>query len=95
VLVHGVGLTLIPVAVALGCATHIAGDMLTDSGCPLLLPLSQYRFKWWPEPLAFTTGTMPEVAIVDPVLLVALAGLIGWVVAPGAELHVWHAATGG
>ena len=29
----GYGLQLIPLAVLIGCSTHIAGDMLTDSGC--------------------------------------------------------------
>jgi membrane-bound metal-dependent hydrolase YbcI (DUF457 family) len=71
----GWGLALIPIAVALGCSTHIAGDGLTDSGVPLLWPVSQYRFKWWPEPLAFSTGTRPEsaVAFVLVLMLGALA----------------------
>ena len=71
----GIGLTLVPVAVIVGCATHLAGDMLTESGVPLLYP-AQYRFKWWPRPLAFETGTLPEVALVDPALIILLAGLI-------------------
>ena len=32
---YGYGLRLIPIAVCVGCCTHIAGDMLTDSGCML------------------------------------------------------------
>jgi hypothetical protein len=56
----GFDLTLIPVAVAAGCAAHIWGDMLTQSGCPLLLPVSRFRFRWWPRPLAFITGTAPS-----------------------------------
>jgi len=32
VVVYGYGLTLIPLATAIGLATHVAGDMLTDSG---------------------------------------------------------------
>jgi membrane-bound metal-dependent hydrolase YbcI (DUF457 family) len=82
VVFYGFGLTLIPGAVVIGTAAHIAGDMLTDSGCPLLYPLSKFRYKWWPEPFAFTTGTLPELAIVDPALL----GLLGWL--------IWMAATG-
>jgi membrane-bound metal-dependent hydrolase YbcI (DUF457 family) len=75
--VTGTGLTLVALATGLGCAAHIfAGDMFTDSGCPLAWPLSNYRFKWWPEPLAFTTGTRPEAAFAF-VLLVVLGGL-GW-----------------
>lgn len=38
---YGYGLRLIPIAVLLGCATHITGDMLTDSGCMLGYPWSQ------------------------------------------------------
>jgi membrane-bound metal-dependent hydrolase YbcI (DUF457 family) len=70
----GWGLALIPVAVLLGCCTHIAGDGLTDSGVPLLWPVSQYRFKAWPEPFSFTTGTRPEGAVAF-VLVLMLAGL--------------------
>lgn len=61
--VTGTGLSLVAIAVALGCASHIAGDMSTDSGCPLGWPASPYRFKWWPEPFAYTTNTGPETAI--------------------------------
>ena len=57
---YGYGLRLIPIAVLLGCATHITGDMLTDSGCMLGFPWSRQRFHLLPEPLAFTTGTLPE-----------------------------------
>ena len=59
---YGYGLRFIPIAVLLGCATHITGDMLTDSGCMLGYPWSRQRFHLLPEPLAFTTGTLPGVA---------------------------------
>jgi membrane-bound metal-dependent hydrolase YbcI (DUF457 family) len=65
-------LRLVALGCALGCATHIAGDMLTDSGAPLLWPFSDYRFKWWPEPFAFTTGTRPETVIIVPALTAGL-----------------------
>ena len=84
VVAYGFGLTLIPAAVVIGTAAHVAGDALTDSGVPLLFPLSQFRFRLLPEPLAFTTGTMPELAIVDPVLAVTL-GWLGWLVAAGVR----------
>jgi membrane-bound metal-dependent hydrolase YbcI (DUF457 family) len=78
----GYGLRLIPLAVLIGCCTHIVGDMLTDSGCMLGFPLSTYRFHLLPEPLAFTTGTRPEILIVDPILTGALLVLAGWVIDP-------------
>ena len=87
---YGYGLALIPLAVALGCATHIAGDMLTDSGCMLGFPLSKYRFHLLPEPLAFTTGTRPETLAVDPLLALSLAGLAVLAVDPGAWAYVHH-----
>ena len=68
---YGYGLRLIPIAVFLGCSTHIIGDMLTDSGCMLAFPLSRQRYHLLPEPLAFTTGTSPELLIVDPLLTAA------------------------
>ena len=70
---RGWDLGLIPLACAGGCLTHIAGDALTDSGVPLLWPFRDYRFKLWPEPFAFTTGTRPETAVAF-VLVLAL----GW-----------------
>jgi membrane-bound metal-dependent hydrolase YbcI (DUF457 family) len=52
-----VGLVL-PYAVLIGAAVHVAGDCLTDHGCPLLWPLSRRRYgvpvcttKGWLEPL--------------------------------------------
>ena len=71
----GTGLSLVALATGLGCATHIAGDMLTDSGCPLALPFSRRRLKLLPEPFAFTTATRPELLIVTPALVMALAFL--------------------
>jgi membrane-bound metal-dependent hydrolase YbcI (DUF457 family) len=73
----GWGLALVPLACGLGCATHVLGDMLTDEGCPVAWPLSPRHFRLWPEPLAFTTGTRPELWCVTPVLSAALLAL-GW-----------------
>lgn len=90
---YGYGLSLIPLAVLIGCATHIVGDMLTDSGCMLGFPWLRHRFHLLPEPLAFTTGTRPEILIVDPILTLALLLLAGQAVDPGflpAHLHALH-----
>jgi membrane-bound metal-dependent hydrolase YbcI (DUF457 family) len=46
----------LPLLTALGCVTHIAGDMMTVSGCPLLWPFSQRRF--WLVPEQFRTVTV-------------------------------------
>jgi membrane-bound metal-dependent hydrolase YbcI (DUF457 family) len=73
---YGYDLRLIPLAVLIGTASHIAGDMLTDSGCPLAWPLSLYRLHI-PEPLAFSTGSRRERWIVVPALLLAL-GWLAW-----------------
>jgi membrane-bound metal-dependent hydrolase YbcI (DUF457 family) len=80
---YGYGLTLIPLAVLIGCTTHVVGDMLTDSGCMLGFPVFRHRFHLLPEPLAFTTGTRPEILIVDPILTIALIALAGQVADPG------------
>jgi len=90
----GYGLWLIPLAVLLGCCTHIVGDMLTDSGCMLGFPLSTYRFHLLPEPFAFTTGTRPEILIIDPILTAALVVLAGWVIDPALVTSQWHALAG-
>ena len=69
-------LALIPVACGLGCVTHIAGDMLTVEGCPLVWPLTARHFGV-PAPLSFTTGTWRERLVVAPVLL-AVLGLLAF-----------------
>lgn len=61
--------------ILLGCATHILGDLCTESGVPLLWPLEpRFRIGW------LDTGGWVETQIVTPVLygLAALAvgGLI-------------------
>ena len=89
----GYGLTLIPLATAIGCSAHVAGDMLTDSGCMLAFPLSRLRFHLLPEPLAFTTGTSPETLLVDPLLTGALLVLGGWVIDPAFVMAHWHTFT--
>ena len=89
----GYGLTLIPLATAIGCGAHVLGDMLTDSGCMLAFPLSRHRFHLLPEPLAFTTGTSPEILLVDPVLTGALLVLGGWAIDPGFVTAHWHTFT--
>jgi hypothetical protein len=64
--------------------------MLTDSGCMLAFPLSRQRFHLLPEPLAFTTGTRPELLIVDPLLTGAIVVLSGWAADPAFVAAQWH-----
>jgi membrane-bound metal-dependent hydrolase YbcI (DUF457 family) len=91
---HGYGLPLIPLAVLIGCGTHIAGDMLTDSGCMLGFPVIRHRFHLLPEPLAFTTGTRPELLIVDPILTGALLVLAALAADPAFVTAQWHSLAG-
>jgi membrane-bound metal-dependent hydrolase YbcI (DUF457 family) len=87
---YGYGLKLIPLAVLVGCCTHIVGDLLTDSGCMLAFPVSKHRFHLLPEPFAFTTGTRPELLIVDPILTIALIALAGQVADPSLLIAHSH-----
>ena len=41
---------VLAVSVALGTLAHVAGDMLTHDGCPLLYPVSRYEFGPPPPP---------------------------------------------
>jgi len=90
----GYGMRLIPVAVLVGCSTHIAGDMLTDSGCMLGFPVFRHRFHLLPEPFAFTTGTRPELLIVDPILTGALLVLAALAADPAFVTAQWHSLAG-
>jgi membrane-bound metal-dependent hydrolase YbcI (DUF457 family) len=55
VVYSGVDLQPVPYAVMAGCLIHIAGDMITKQGCPLLWPFSKVRYRvakfraggWW------------------------------------------------
>lgn len=81
--ITGYGLSLFAIAVCLGCITHVLGDMLTIEGCPLLYPV-EWRFRLLPKPLAFTTGTWPELWVLDPALLASL----GWLVYRAVSMGV-------
>lgn len=69
-----IDLTAVPVALMLGCLAHVIGDCLTNSGCPLLWPLSTERLKLG----LFKTGKRAEKWIVFPALVVAAFGMAWW-----------------
>lgn len=87
----GWGLVLLPAAVAIGCATHIAGDMLTDQGCPLLWPLtSRHYFLTWPACLRFTTGHWVERVPVTAAVLTVTVWLLLSRLGPYLPVHLPH-----
>jgi membrane-bound metal-dependent hydrolase YbcI (DUF457 family) len=63
----------VAVCVALGMLAHLAGDMLTHDGCPLLYPVSRYEFGLLPEPIRITTNKLAERWVISPLLLIGLA----------------------
>ena len=77
VAVAGVGLALVPLACALGCAVHIAGDALTTEGVPLAWPFTLRRFWLLPHPMRFETGHIAERWAVAPFTL-AVVALLAW-----------------
>jgi len=87
----GYGLALVPLAAATGATTHIIGDCLTRSGCPLLWPATMREFHLTPRPLRFTTGKLAEHVVIAPLLLAALL-FLAWHDASGSALAV-HART--
>jgi len=64
---------VLAVCVALGMLAHVAGDMCTHDGCPLLYPLSRHEFGLLPAPIRITTNKLAEHWIVSPLLLAGLA----------------------
>lgn len=79
VVIAGVGFTnidlsTVPIALVIGCLTHVAGDCLTNSGCPILWPLSDERLKVG----LFKTGKKAEKWIVFPALMLAAYALGAW-----------------
>ena len=69
-----IDLTAVPVALVIGCLAHVLGDCLTNSGCPILWPLSDERLKFG----LFKTGKRAEKWIVFPVLVLAAYGMAAW-----------------
>lgn len=69
-------LSVVPVAVMTGCATHIAGDCLTKQGCPLLWPFSPKRLRL----SGMKTNGRFEMWVVRPVAVVGLVIEAGWLV---------------
>jgi membrane-bound metal-dependent hydrolase YbcI (DUF457 family) len=63
-----ISLDAVPPALALGCLIHIAGDCLTNTGCPIFLPLSQARLK---VALFRTNGRM-ERFVVLPLMIIGI-----------------------
>lgn len=89
-IITGMSLSHLATAVGVGCATHVIGDMLTDEGCPLFYPFTEQHFRLLPRPLAFTTGTRPELWLLDPALAAGLGMLFYRAVQLGAfriKLH--------
>ena len=56
--------------------------------------MSRHRFHLLPEPLAFTTGTRPELLVVDPILTGALLVLAALAVDPAFVAAQWHSLAG-
>jgi membrane-bound metal-dependent hydrolase YbcI (DUF457 family) len=76
----------VPACVLLGVLAHLAGDLATHGGCPLLWPFSDRSFH--DTPWAFTTGKFFESRVVSPALTAGLGlvlawdtGTVGWVAA--------------
>jgi membrane-bound metal-dependent hydrolase YbcI (DUF457 family) len=64
-------LAWLPAAYALGCLAHLAGDLCTESGVPLLWPLpAKLRVA------TIDTGGAVEKRLVAPLLIVAMALLV-------------------
>ncbi|WP_300008864.1 metal-dependent hydrolase [Pseudonocardia sp.] len=74
------------VAVTLGMIVHSLGDAATESGAPLLWPLTIRQRRWYPvggpRPLRFRTGGRVEAWVVAPALTLATFVLVMLVV-PG------------
>jgi membrane-bound metal-dependent hydrolase YbcI (DUF457 family) len=76
------GYPLLGVAVGLGCAVHLAGDMITHHGCPLLWPLRIQGQRWYmvttPPALSVRAGGGFERAVLLPGLTAAVLVAAAW-----------------
>lgn len=69
-----VPLEIVPPALMLGCAIHVAGDVITKGGCPLWWPLSHRRVKL----ALFKTNGKVEHYVVTPVLILVIIVGVFW-----------------
>ena len=73
VLVTPWNVPVLAMCVTLGMLAHLAGDMCTHDGCPLLYPFSRHEFGLLPEPVRITTNKLAEHWVVSPLLIAGLA----------------------
>jgi hypothetical protein len=70
------------VPVAFGWIAHLLGDALTNSGCPILWPLTIRGRRWHPvgtpQSLRFRAGDVWEQRLVVPAITVAGLASVGW-----------------
>jgi membrane-bound metal-dependent hydrolase YbcI (DUF457 family) len=69
-------LPVLAVCTALGMLVHLAGDMCTHDGCPLLYPFSRHEFGLLPERIRITTNKLAEHWVISPLLLAGLGYFI-------------------
>jgi membrane-bound metal-dependent hydrolase YbcI (DUF457 family) len=76
----------VPLAIALGVAVHIAGDMLTEDGCPVFTPHGKkYGLK------IFDTGEWFERRVLTPALAIPALWIAADRAAPAhaVAIHFW------
>ncbi|MBO3748105.1 metal-dependent hydrolase [Streptosporangiaceae bacterium NEAU-GS5] len=73
-LAHDVTYAWLGFAIAIGSFVHVAGDCLTEHGCPVLWP---WQARWvLPYKIGFKTGKTFEERFLGPVLAVVVLGLL-------------------
>jgi membrane-bound metal-dependent hydrolase YbcI (DUF457 family) len=80
-------LPVLAVGACLGLLAHLAGDMCTHDGCPLLYPVSRYEFGLLPGRIRITTNKLAEHWIVSPLLLAGIAYLVWRDAGPALTAH--------
>lgn len=86
------GYPLLGVAVGMGCVVHLAGDMITHHGCPVLWPIKIRGRRWYmvttPRSMSVRAGGGFERAVLLPGLTVAMFAAAMWQV-PAVQQLIW------
>ena len=85
---------MLALCTVLGMVAHVAGDMCTHDGCPLLYPASQQDFGLLPEPVRITTNKLAEHWVVTPLLLAGLGYFLWKDAGPALTAHGYLAGGG-
>lgn len=79
-------LSLIPVAIMVGCGVHMIGDMITKMGLPIFWPISKTKYRL----ATIKAGGKIEKVVIVPLMIAGIVWSTGVMIMPGL-INIWQA----